>query len=165
MHVMENILIAMLATNITQARFTLTSENLFKFRIACPITTKLVIIFYPCFSPVIILEEFGCTFLMSVCPKDFLAKHTIGYVMELVGPIDMKKATTSNRCWADCVTSIFYLIHDLDLVFSRSNFEITVCQELVVVVVVVVVVCVCVCVCVGGGGGGGLIYMELKEYE
>ena len=29
-----------------------------------------------------------------------------------------------------CVTSNFYLIHDLDLVFSRSNFEMTVCQEL-----------------------------------
>ena len=32
---------------------------------------------------------------------------------------------TWNGCWAVCVTSTFCLIHDLDLVFSRSDFEIT----------------------------------------
>ena len=55
----------------------------------------------------------------------FPIKHTVVHIMGLVGPIDMKKATTSNGCWADCVTSTFNLIHDLDLVFSKSNFEIT----------------------------------------
>ena len=45
----------------------------------------------------------------------------MGRIMGLVGPIDLKKGTTSNGCLADCVTSTFYLIHDLDLVYLASH--------------------------------------------
>ena len=40
-----------------------------------------------------------------------------------------QKGNTSNGCWANCMVSTFHLTHDLDLGFSRSNFEIAVSQE------------------------------------
>ena len=39
------------------------------------------------------------------------------------------KNNTFNGCWANCVTSTFHLTHDLDLGFSRTNFEIAISQE------------------------------------
>ena len=42
--------------------------------------------------------------------------------------IDMKRCE-STECWTHVVTFSFDLIHDLDLEFSTSNFEIAVSQE------------------------------------
>ena len=46
----------------------------------------------------------------------------------MVGPIDVKQ-NTSDGCLANCVTSNLRLSHDLDLWFSRSNFELAISQE------------------------------------
>ena len=57
-------------------------------------------------------------------------KHSIGHTFGMVGPIYMTwKGSASNGCWATCVTLIFDLTHDLDLGFSRSNFEIAISME------------------------------------
>ena len=46
------------------------------------------------------------------------------------GPIDMeRKGCESIGCYTHFVTSNFHLNHDLDLGFSRSNFEKVVSQE------------------------------------
>ena len=46
------------------------------------------------------------------------------------GPIDMeRKRCESIGCYTQFVTSNVHLTHDLDLGFSRSNFEKVVSQE------------------------------------
>ena len=48
----------------------------------------------------------------------------------MVGPIDKKrKGGASVGYWVDYVTLIFDLTHDLDLVVSRSKFEIALFEE------------------------------------
>ena len=56
------------------------------------------------------------------------------------------KGDESVGYWVNCVTLNFDLTHDLDLVLSRSKFEIALFEE-------------------WGGGGGGLIDMERKGCE
>ena len=46
------------------------------------------------------------------------------------GQIDMeRKGFDSTECWTHVVTFNVHLFHDLDLVFSRSNFEKVESQE------------------------------------
>ena len=74
----------------------------------------------------------------------FKVKHSIGHISGMVGLIDVKRrGGASVGCWVNHVTLTFDLTHDLDLVVSRSKFEIALFEE-----------SVCVCVCVGGVGGG-----------
>ena len=48
----------------------------------------------------------------------------------MVGPIDVKrKGCASVGYWVNHVTLTFYLTHDLDLVVSRSKFEIALIEE------------------------------------
>ena len=55
----------------------------------------------------------------------FKAKHSIGHISGMVGPIDVKrKGGASVGYWVNYVTMTFDLTHDLDLVVSRSKFEI-----------------------------------------
>ena len=70
----------------------------------------------------IFFENFGCVFSRS---------NTIGYISGMFGPIDVKwKGGASVGYWVNCVSPTFDLTPDLDLYFSRSNFKITVSQEL-----------------------------------
>ena len=48
----------------------------------------------------------------------------------MVGPIDVKrKGSASVGCWVNYVTLTFDLTNDLDLVVSRSKFEIALFEE------------------------------------
>ena len=57
----------------------------------------------------------------------FVLKPTITPIIGMVGLIDVKQIHWMDA--ANCGTSNFHLIHDLDLGFSRSNFEIVISQE------------------------------------
>ena len=71
----------------------------------------------------------------------FKVKHTIGHISRMVGSIDVKrKGGASVRSWVNYVTLTFVPTHDLDLVVSRSKFEIAL-------------------------WGGGLVAMEWKGCE
>ena len=84
----------------------------------------------------IFFENFGCVFLK--------VKHSIGHISGMVGPIDVKrKVGASVGYWVNHVTLTFDLTHDLDLVVSRSKFEITLFEEW------------------GEGGGGWLTWDEM----
>ena len=52
------------------------------------------------------------------------------FISGMGGPIDMeRKGCESIGCYTHFVTFNFYLNHDLDLGFSRSNFENALSQE------------------------------------
>ena len=54
-------------------------------------------------------------------------KYSIGHISGMVGPIDMtRKRFASVGYLVKCMTLNFNLTHDIDLDFSRSNFEIAV---------------------------------------
>ena len=60
----------------------------------------------------------------------FKVEYSIAHISGMVGPIDVKwKGGASVGYWADYVTLTFDLTHDLDLVVSRSNFEIALFEE------------------------------------
>ena len=57
-------------------------------------------------------------------------KHSIEHISGMVGPIDVKwKGGASVGYWVNYVTLIFDLTHDIDLVVSRSKFEIALFEE------------------------------------
>ena len=65
-------------------------------------------------------------FLTKIQMCFFKVKHSIRHISGMVGPIDVKwKAATSVGCWVNHVTLTF----DLDLVVSRSMFEIALFEE------------------------------------
>ena len=65
------------------------------------------------------LETFWTKNFSSIFPKNML----------LVRPTNAKqKGYTLHECWANCVTSPFHLIHDLDVWFSKFNFELAISQ-------------------------------------
>ena len=67
------------------------------------------------------LPNFTLKFFMCF----FKVKHTIGHISRMVGPIDVKrKGGASVRSWVNYVTLTFDPTHDLDLLVSRSKFEI-----------------------------------------
>ena len=69
------------------------------------------------------LENFGCVFSRS---------NTLRHISGMIGPINVKrKGGASVGYWANYVTLTFDLTHDIDLVVSRSNFEIALFEELV----------------------------------
>ena len=60
----------------------------------------------------------------------FKVKHSIGHISGMVGPIDVKrKGGALVGYWVNYVTFTFDLTHDLDLVVSRSKFEIDLFEE------------------------------------
>ena len=60
----------------------------------------------------------------------FKVKLSIGQISGMVGPIDVKrKGGASVEYWVDYVTLTFNLTHDLDLVVSRSKFEIALFEK------------------------------------
>ena len=68
-----------------------------------------------------ILPNFGCVFSRS---------NTLGHISGVIGPINVKrKGGASVGYWANYVTLTFDLTHDIDLVVSRSNFEIALFEE------------------------------------
>ena len=61
----------------------------------------------------------------------FKVKHSIGHISGMVGPIDVKrKGGALVGYWVNYVTLTFHLTYDLDLVVSRSKFEIALFEEL-----------------------------------
>ena len=59
----------------------------------------------------------------------FKVKLSIGHISGMVGPIDVKqKGGALVGYWVN-LTLTFDLTHDLDLVVSRSKFEITLLEE------------------------------------
>ena len=68
----------------------------------------------------IFFENFGCVFW----------SNTLGHISGMIGPINVKrKGGASVGYWANYVTLTFDLTHDIDLVVSRSNFEIALFEE------------------------------------
>ena len=64
------------------------------------------------------------------CPWIFKVKFWKSLILWMGGPIDMeRKGCESIECWTYVVTFNVHLFHDLDLGFSRSNFEKVVSQE------------------------------------
>ena len=60
----------------------------------------------------------------------FKVKHSIGHISGMVGPIDVKrKGGASVGYCVNYVTLTFDLTHDLDLVVSKSKFEIALFEE------------------------------------
>ena len=63
-------------------------------------------------------------------PWIFEVKFWKSHISRMGWPIDMeRKAFESTECWTNVVTFNVHLFHDLDLGFSRSNFEKVVSQE------------------------------------
>ena len=82
-------------------------------------------------------------------PWIFKVKIWKSRILGMGWPIDMEwKGCESIGCYTHFVTLNVHFTHDLDLRFSRSNFENAVSQEWG-----------------GGGGGGGQIDMERKGFE
>ena len=87
------------------------------------------------------LSNFLRKFRMCFCK----VKHSIGHISGMVGPIDVKhKGGALVGYWVNYVTFTFDLTHDLDLVVSRSKFEIDLFEE---------------------WGGWGVIDMDRKGWE
>ena len=60
----------------------------------------------------------------------FKVKHSIGHISGMVGPIDVKRIGGALvGFWVNRVTLTFDLTHDLDLVVSRSTFEIALFEK------------------------------------
>ena len=60
----------------------------------------------------------------------FFQGHSIGHISGMVGPIDVKrKGGTLVGYWVNYVTLTFHLTYDLDLIVSRSKFEIALFEE------------------------------------
>ena len=60
----------------------------------------------------------------------FKVKHFSGHISRMAGPIDVKrKGEASVGYWVNYVTLTFDLTHDLDLVVSRSKFQIALFEE------------------------------------
>ena len=60
----------------------------------------------------------------------FKVKHSIGHISGMVGPIDGKrKGGALVGYWVNYVTLTFHMTYDLDLVVSRSTFEIALFEE------------------------------------
>ena len=102
-----------------------------KVRTTQPITTQLgsyipLVMLITCLDFGGILPNFREKFRMCL----FKVKHCIGHISEMVGPIDVKrKGDASVGYWVNYVTLIFDLTNDLDLVVSRSRFEIALFEE------------------------------------
>ena len=62
-----------------------------------------------------------CDLELWLWPWILKVKYLKSSIIEIRGWIDIK-GCESIGCWTQVVTSNFYLTHDLDLVFSRSNF-------------------------------------------
>ena len=62
-----------------------------------------------------------CDLELWLWPWILKVKYLKSYIIEIRGWID-RKGCESIGCWTQVVTSNFYLTHELDLVFSRSNF-------------------------------------------
>ena len=66
----------------------------------------------------ILWELFVLTFFFKFHMYFFKGKHSIGYILGMVGSIDMKqKGSTLVGYWVNCVTLTFDLTHELDLGF------------------------------------------------
>ena len=60
----------------------------------------------------------------------FKVKHSMGHISGMVGPIDVKrKGCALVGYWVNYVTLTFHLTYDLDLVVSRSKFEIALYED------------------------------------
>ena len=71
-------------------------------------------------------ESIGCDLLCDLelwlWPWILKVKYLKSSIIEIRGWIDIK-GCESIGCWTQFVTSNFYPTHDIDLVFSRSNFN------------------------------------------
>ena len=102
-----------------------------------PITTKLgsniplvMLITWLDFGGILLEILFLPNFLRKFRMCIFKVKHSIGHISGMVGPIDVKrKGGASVGYWVNYVTLTFDLTHDLDLVVSRSKFEIALFEE------------------------------------
>ena len=103
-----------------------------KVRTTQPITTKLcsyiplvMLITWLDLNGILLETLFLSNFLLKFLMCFFKVKHTIGHISRMVGSIDVKrKGGASVRSWVNYVTLTFDPTHDLDLVVSRSKFEI-----------------------------------------
>ena len=108
-----------------------------KVRITQPITTKLgsyipLVMFITWLDfggillEILILPNFLRKFRMCF----FKVKHSIGHISGMVGPIDVKRkgGALVGYCF-NYVTLTFHLTYDLELVVSRSKFEIALFEE------------------------------------
>ena len=108
-----------------------------KVRTTQPITNKLGS--YICLVMVITWLDYGGMLLETLVLPNFLrkiwmcffkVKHAIGHISGMVGPIDVKRKESAwVGYWVNYVTLTFDLTHDLDLVVSRSKFEINLFEE------------------------------------
>ena len=120
-----------------------------------PITTKFgsyiplaMLITWLEFGGILVETLFLPNFLKQFRMCFFKVKRSIGHISRMVSPIDVKrKGGASVGCWVNHVTLTFDLTHALDLVVSKSKFEIALFEESV---------CVCVCVCGGGADWHGM---------
>ena len=108
-----------------------------KVKTTQPITTKLgsyiplvMLITWLNFGGILLEILFLPNFLRKFLMCFFKVKHCIGHISGMVGPIDMKrKGGALVGYWVNYVTLTFDLTHDLDLVVSRSKFEIALFEE------------------------------------
>ena len=76
------------------------------------------------------LCDFECPLHPWPWPWIFKVKFCKCCISGMGGQMDMeRKGFESTECWTHVVTFNVHLFHDLDLVFSRSNFEKVVSQE------------------------------------
>ena len=109
----------------------------YKVRATQPITTELgsyiplvMIITWIDFGGILLEIIFLANFLRKFRMCFFKVKHSIGHISGMVGPIDVKWiGGASDGYWVNYVTLTFDLTHDLDLVVSRSKFEIAFFEE------------------------------------
>ena len=108
-----------------------------KVKTTHPITTKrssyiprVMLITWLDFVGILLETLFLPNFLWKFWMCFFQVKHSIGQISGMVGPIDVKrKGCASVEYWVNYVTLTFDLTHDLDLVVSRSKFEIALFEE------------------------------------
>ena len=108
-----------------------------KVRTTHPITTKLgsdiplvVPITWLDFRGVLLETLFFLqNFLWKFWMCFFKVKHSIGHISGIVGTIDVKRKGAPVGYWVNYVTLTFDLTHDLDLVVSRSKFEIALFEK------------------------------------
>ena len=125
-----------------------------KVRTTQPITTKLdsyislvMLSTWLDFGGILLETLFLSNFLWKFWMCFFKVKHSIGHISRMVGPNDVKrKGGALVGYWVNYVTFTFDLTHDLDLVVSRSKFEIDLFEE-------------------WGGGWGCVIDMDRKGCE
>ena len=102
-----------------------------KVRTTQPITTKLssyiplvMVITWFDFEGILLEIFFLPNFLRKFRMCFFKVKHSVGHISGMVGPIDVKrKGGALVGYWVNYVTLTFHLTYDLDLLVSRSKFE------------------------------------------